>query len=205
MKFICRLTIFLIWILPLSLTARTAIEFDTGWSARLQGSNHHPLVDYFWEAISLGSPLVEAGGVLGSGLNGNPTACRTSATTLLLTQIVTMCFKYLIRRPRPERTYQPRLWNTRITPSFPSGHTASSAAFATSAGLQFPEYQPLLVGFALLSGFSQIYVGNHYCGDVLAGLAVGSLVGGLVYAGWHGGDTAPAPDQILRIRLNYIF
>lgn len=205
MKYICRLTIFLIWILPLSLTARTAIEFDTGWSARLQGSNHHPLADYFWEAVSLGSPLVETGGMLGSGLKGEPAVCRTTAATLLLTQITTMGIKYLVRRPRPERTYQPRLWNTRITPSFPSGHTASSAAFATSAGLQFPEYRPLLAGFALLSGFSQIYVGNHYCGDVLAGLVVGSLVGVLVYAGGHGCDTAPAPDQILRIGLNYIF
>ncbi|MBC8401797.1 MAG: phosphatase PAP2 family protein [Candidatus Marinimicrobia bacterium] len=147
---------------------------------RLQGSNNYPIVDYLFESVSLLTPAVEVGNAFYFRLEADTDSFQSIAITLISTQVLTAGLKYLIGRPRPNRTYQPRLWNTRITPSLPSGHTASSTAYATIISLQYPRYTPLMAGFALLSGYSQIYVGNHYISDVLAGMLLGGLVGYLV-------------------------
>ena len=73
------------------------------------------------------------------------------------------------------------MWNTRITPSFPSGHTTASVTFATVIGLHYPQHRFTSSTFALLSAYSQIYTGNHYVGDILAGLALGYLGGQFIY------------------------
>jgi len=169
------------------LTASSAFSQFTDWrqldrsiSLQYQGSNAYASSDYFFELVSLLSPAVEIGGLLAFSADHQAGEFRTSAITLLTAQTLTLGFKYFINRERPDRTYHPRLWNTRITPSFPSGHTTSSAAWATIMSLQNPEYTSAFWGFALLSGYSQIYTGNHYISDVLAGLLVGCLTGYLV-------------------------
>ena len=94
-----------------------------------------------------------------------------------MTQAVVTMLKYAIKRERPARDYRPRLWNTRITPSFPSGHTASSAAWATIVAGRYPRSTPIAAVYVLASAWSQVYVGNHYVGDVLAGAVAGGLIG----------------------------
>jgi len=59
--------------------------------------------------------------------------------------------------------------------SFPSGHTA--AAFVVAVILSH-FYPPLLIpsfSFASLIGFSRIYNGVHYPGDVFAGVVLGAI------------------------------
>lgn len=59
--------------------------------------------------------------------------------------------------------------------SFPSGHTAS--AFAAAVALLWHDRKlgiPVTV-FAALMGFSRIYVGVHYCTDVIFGVLVGAI------------------------------
>ncbi len=63
--------------------------------------------------------------------------------------------------------------------SFPSGHSASAAAFAVAVGAEFPE---LAVPVAALAGavcFSRIFTGVHFTSDVLAGAALGAAVAGV--------------------------
>ena len=155
-------------------------QLDQGVSLQLQGSNAYAGSDYFFELVSLLSPAIETGGVLTLGAGHQTREFQITAITLLTAQTLTLGFKYLINRERPDRTYHPRLWNTRITPSFPSGHTTSSAAWATIMSLQNPDYAPAFWGFVLLSGYSQVYTGNHYISDVLAGLTLGILTGVVV-------------------------
>jgi len=164
-----------------SLMATDWRVLDTNLSLSLQGSNAHTVADYLFESFSLLTPAIEVGNASYFRLENNLHIFRALALTQAGTQIITTGLKYLIHRERPDRTYQPRLWNTRITPSLPSGHTASSAAYTTFISLKYPQSTPVMVGFALLSGYSQIYVGNHYIGDVLAGLLVGCLTGYLGY------------------------
>jgi diacylglycerol kinase family enzyme/membrane-associated phospholipid phosphatase len=63
--------------------------------------------------------------------------------------------------------------------SFPSGHSASAAAFAVAVSKEFPE---LAVPIGLLAGgvcFSRIFTGVHFTSDVLVGAALGATVAGL--------------------------
>ncbi|NQV38319.1 MAG: phosphatase PAP2 family protein [Candidatus Marinimicrobia bacterium] len=43
--------------------------------------------------------------------------------------------------------------------------------------LSYPETTPLMVGLTILTGYSQVYVGNHYLGDVVGGAILGYIVG----------------------------
>ncbi|WP_433180566.1 phosphatase PAP2 family protein [Actinoallomurus sp. CA-150999] len=69
-------------------------------------------------------------------------------------------------------------WRLPTSPSFPSGHSASAAAFATGISLEAPAAVAVPVGItAAAVAFSRIYTGAHYPGDVLAGVALGTAAG----------------------------
>lgn len=86
-------------------------------------------------------------------------------------------------RPRPDwdalRVPHQRRVRMPSSTSFPSGHSASAAAFAVAVGDLLPQYRlPLRVGASIVA-FSRVYTGVHYPSDVLVGAAVGALVGRL--------------------------
>ncbi len=66
-----------------------------------------------------------------------------------------------------------------------SAHAASSMALAVFVGLllksRFKWVLPVLLIWALLVGYSRIYVGVHYPGDVLTGFAIGTLIAIALY------------------------
>jgi undecaprenyl-diphosphatase len=68
------------------------------------------------------------------------------------------------------------------TSSFPSGHSASAAAFAIGAALERPRTAAVLVPLAAAVGYSRVRVGVHYPSDVVAGAAIGA---GVALAGQH--------------------
>ncbi|MFI7061296.1 phosphatase PAP2 family protein [Kribbella sp. NPDC050124] len=61
--------------------------------------------------------------------------------------------------------------------SFPSGHSASAAAFAVAVGGVLPALRPALRASASVVAFSRVYTGVHYPSDVLVGATVGALSG----------------------------
>ncbi|MCL4287096.1 MAG: phosphatase PAP2 family protein [Thermoleophilia bacterium] len=61
--------------------------------------------------------------------------------------------------------------------SFPSAHAATSVAAAVSLGRVAPGARPALYGLAGLICAGRPYLGMHYPSDVLAGAALGLVVG----------------------------
>ncbi|WP_103070773.1 phosphatase PAP2 family protein [Aquimarina sediminis] len=62
-----------------------------------------------------------------------------------------------------------------------SGHAASSMALAFFIGLSLRKYLkyifPFMVIWSITVGYSRIYLGVHYPGDVVTGMAIGILLG----------------------------
>ena len=100
-----------------------------------------------------------------------------------------LCLKEFIERPRPYNL-DPEVWANAgyeyVWPglikqssswSFPSGHTSSSFAFATAVFANNKKWGIAAYVLAALIGFSRIYLGVHYCTDVLAGAVVGIIYG----------------------------
>jgi undecaprenyl-diphosphatase len=65
--------------------------------------------------------------------------------------------------------------------SFPSGHTATAFAAAVVLVYGSPGIGMLALLAATLIGFGRVATGVHYPTDVLAGAALGSLVGVIVH------------------------
>lgn len=61
--------------------------------------------------------------------------------------------------------------------SFPAGHAATAFAGATLLSFVARRGTPLFVLLAVAIGFSRVYVGVHYPGDVLGGAVLGCLFG----------------------------
>lgn len=60
--------------------------------------------------------------------------------------------------------------------SFPSGHTAAAFSGAWIVSTVWPKRAPFFFGLASCVGFSRIYVGAHYPGDIFSGAALGMIL-----------------------------
>ena len=102
------------------------------------------------------------------------------ATSLLVNQPM----KLAGARRRPDRdgvgVPEQRWVRMPSSTSFPSGHSASAAAFAVAVGDVLPGLRRPLLGAAFIVAFSRVYTGVHYPGDVIVGAGVGAIVGRLI-------------------------
>lgn len=63
--------------------------------------------------------------------------------------------------------------------SFPSGHAASAAAFASATGNALPACSVPVHCLAALVAYSRVHTGVHYPGDVIAGAIAGAAIADL--------------------------
>jgi len=103
-------------------------------------------------------------------------AAYTAAAILFNTASTTL-LKNVVKRERPYNTY------TGIFPdkiesdyAFPSGHSSSAFATATSLAITTKKWYVAVPAFAWSAsvGYSRIYLGQHYPSDVIMGAIVGT-------------------------------
>jgi undecaprenyl-diphosphatase len=96
----------------------------------------------------------------------------------LTDQLVSSGIKSVIHRARPfEVIAEARKLVDAHDQSFPSAHAANTFAAGVFLALRFRRMRPILILPALVA-YSRVYVGVHYPSDVVAGAALGALVGG---------------------------
>ncbi|HEX4019023.1 MAG TPA: phosphatase PAP2 family protein [Frankiaceae bacterium] len=137
-----------------------------------------------------------AAGVLGlSGGQRRRAALRGLASLGLASAVANIPAKLSARRARPSLQDVPLPRQLRRQPtssSFPSGHSASAAAFATGVALETPAAGAGIGLVAAAVAYSRIYVGVHYPGDVLAGVALGAGCAVLTTRTWPRRPAGPA-------------
>ena len=100
-----------------------------------------------------------------------------TAAASIVNEGVTYALKYSVKRDRPFETYPDILKKAKAgSPSFPSGHTSSAFATATSLSLAYPEWYIIVPSFAYAGtvAYSRMYLGVHYPSDVFAGALIGA-------------------------------
>ncbi|HZU55767.1 MAG TPA: phosphatase PAP2 family protein [Actinocrinis sp.] len=122
-------------------------------------------------------------------------AMRGMAAVSLASASANLVGKTMIRRQRPGLVDIPLIRQLRRVPdssSFPSGHAASAAAFATGVALETPYLALPVAALAAGVAASRVVTGVHYPTDVVAGAAVGVAAGLLTTRWWPPLDPEPA-------------
>jgi membrane-associated phospholipid phosphatase len=141
-----------------------------------------PHQEPMWTLMEGISDLGDYRGVMGASIllmaYGNESHRETGkllSSAYMGAGIITYGMKRLVGRKRP-------LDETLGNPAMPSGHASIVFSVATILGYQYPKWRiPLYIGAGLVS-FSRVYLGRHYTSDVIAGAAIGTATGVLV---WH--------------------
>lgn len=104
------------------------------------------------------------------------------AALLLATIVGQVTIKSIVRRKRPCHTFNDveMLIPVPSDYSFPSGHTTSSFACATTVCFFFPRVGVICILFAFLMAFSRLYLFVHYLSDVTFAIILGISVGAIV-------------------------
>ncbi|MFF2328473.1 MULTISPECIES: bifunctional phosphatase PAP2/diacylglycerol kinase family protein [unclassified Streptomyces] len=113
---------------------------------------------------------------LGGSARARRAALRGIASLGVASAFINTIGKGAVRRERPVLDTVPmirRLKRQPFTTSFPSGHAASAAAFATGVALESKGWGAAVAPLALSVAASRVYTGVHYPSDVLTGAALG--------------------------------
>jgi len=155
-----------------------------------------PSWDRFWQIVTLKWSSIPLYIVL-LLLIFKEFGAKTTLFVLLAVAVLITCsdqlanlFKHGIKRPRPCQVESLKDTIRYVAErcgryGYYSGHAANSMAIAVFVGLLLRRryrYLPfMLLGWAVIVGYSRIYLGVHYPLDVITGMFFGSILGAFCY------------------------
>lgn len=143
----------------------------------------HPLLDPVMVLLTqLGLGSVQLTLLVPLVVWGGPATRRTAILCVIafvISGVASQILKNAIPRPRPVLVVDDCRFLIGMLRfhSFPSGHTATSFAIAWVAGSRHRRWRGPLLLLAALVGYSRVYVGVHFPGDVLAAALLGVATG----------------------------
>jgi undecaprenyl-diphosphatase len=156
-------------------SAADSKTLDRVMPALSQAANHSVL----WLGVAAGLAVTRDKWARRAALRGLGAVALASTTA-------NVAGKRLTRRVRPDGAIPVarQLARRPHTTSFPSGHSASAAAFATAVALEKPVLAVPVGALAAGVGVSRVVTGVHYPTDVLAGFAIGGAAAALTLRWW---------------------
>lgn len=122
--------------------------------------------------------------ILAAGGDPSWRAMAAGAIAAGVTNGLLVYLKRRFRRPRPCDVCPHPLFADVKPPdpfSFPSGHSMNAFAVGTVLALHFPLMAPVVLLMATSIAASRVVLGMHYVSDVVAGSALGTIVGATTY------------------------
>jgi diacylglycerol kinase family enzyme/membrane-associated phospholipid phosphatase len=142
-------------------------RFDTAMKRLSTAANHSLL----WFAVAA---------VLGARRGASRRAAARGVLSIAMASTTANAvLKPMLPRRRPAASELPAyqtLANPPTSSSFPSGHAASAAAFATAVAVESPRLGMLVAPVALAVSYSRMHVGVHWASDVVVGASLGSAL-----------------------------
>lgn len=146
---------------------------------RINARHVHPLVDRFYVRLSNAANRSRLWFSIAAGfaLVARPRPALRGAASLVVASILAnLVGKNLFGGDRPLLKDIPvgrRLKKQPASASFPSGHSASAAAFATGVALESPRLGAAVAPLAVGVAYSRLHTGAHWFSDVVGGTAIG--------------------------------
>ncbi|MEU4839006.1 bifunctional phosphatase PAP2/diacylglycerol kinase family protein [Nocardia testacea] len=166
-----------------------ASRLDSGL-LRLTGSADHSVL---WMACA-GLLAVRQGATRRAALRGVVSVAGASF-------VANIVLKPIFARRRPAAELMPeyrRLSPAPSSSSFPSGHSASAAAFATAVAMESPRTALAVAPLAAAVAYSRVHTGVHWGSDVLVGAAVGSGIALATRRWWPVRESDEARARLVR-------
>lgn len=185
-------------------------RMDARAGRRINTRHAHPLVDRAYVRLSHAADRGVLWFTIAAVLivfTRHRAALRGLASLTIASALANLVGKELFGGDRPLLKDIPvgrRLAKHPESPSFPSGHSASAAAFATGVSLEAPRIGAAVAPVAGAVAYSRLHTGAHWLSDVLGGIAIGSAVALLGKAlvpaprrrpERHGGVEVPLPPS----------
>jgi undecaprenyl-diphosphatase len=162
-----------------------------------QLAGHHPILDGIMTFVSQRALIIYALVLLVMwfvGKEKNKYTVVYAVITGALGLIINFVIGHIYYEPRPFVTHKVHMLLPHAADaSFPSDHTTGAFSLAIAVLFRHRKIGVGMLLFAVLTGFSRIYVGHHYPFDVLGSIVVG-LIASMIVA-----FARPITEPIARI------
>ncbi|WCK52548.1 undecaprenyl-diphosphatase [Aneurinibacillus sp. Ricciae_BoGa-3] len=144
-----------------------------------QMAGHHPIIDGIMKFFTNYALVLFAVLLVVMWVTGNERNKRTvlyAGLSGILALVINVIISQIYKEPRPFVTHHVNLLLPHAADSgFPSDHTSGAFGIAIAMLMRNTRMGRWMIAIAIVTGFSRIYVGHHYPGDVLGSIVVACI------------------------------